>query len=267
MTNLKDWQDSLLEHQELTSNSKFVGLVISRYLGKSGLIFPSLQTISELTSNTILTVRKSINNLQLEGFIKVEKERITKQGGYKNSYKLYLHGEQVLKNNTINNTNNNNINDILTNMSNDMLNNILTNILKNNKEVYEYILSYLNKEKCNKNKENAKKRWDANECERIETDANDANKIKENKIKENKNYKYKGSVIKLSEKDYNIWKETFSNLDLEVELYARDVWLDNADDKAKKNWFVSTSSFFAKKNGEVKLREDGSTKFWLPEDF
>lgn len=95
------------------------------------------------------------------------------------------------------------------------------------------------------------------------------NKIKENKIKENNmfndnvnepenKYGFKGEVIKLTKKDFDRWLELFTNLNLEAELYNRDLWLSKQDFKTKCTWFQSTSSWFAKLDKERQPKDEQS---------
>lgn len=138
MTNIKNWQDRLLEDQTLPSNAKFIGITLSRFFGKSKLIFPSLRTICDLTSNTMNTTRRAINILKEKHYIVVEKEKIKYRGGYKNHYKLFLDGEQVSKNAISKDT--------LIDMLNDMSIDMLIDMLKTHTEYTEYT-EVLKKEK------------------------------------------------------------------------------------------------------------------------
>ena len=61
---------------------------------------------------------------------------------------------------------------------------------------------------------------------------------------------FKGEVVKLTKKDFDRWLELFPNLNLEAELYNRDLWLAKQDLKTKCTWFQSTSAWFAKLDKE-----------------
>ena len=72
-----------------------------------------------------------------------------------------------------------------------------------------------------------------------------------------KEYAFEGKVIRLTKKDYDSWQKTFKNIpNLDAVLMSRDVWLSQeADDKARKRWFISTVNYlvsvdakFAKEN-------------------
>mgnify|MGYP003112968840 FL=1 len=72
-----------------------------------------------------------------------------------------------------------------------------------------------------------------------------------------KEYAFEGKVIRLTKKDYDTWRKTFKNIpNLDAVLMSRDVWLSQeADDKARKRWFISTVNYlvsvdakFAKEN-------------------
>ena len=66
-----------------------------------------------------------------------------------------------------------------------------------------------------------------------------------------KNYKYQGTVIRLTETDYDRWRHTFSNIpNLDAELESRDAWLSTQPERDQKKWFVSTSKYLTKKDAE-----------------
>ena len=60
-----------------------------------------------------------------------------------------------------------------------------------------------------------------------------------------KEYAFEGKVIRLTKKDYDTWRKTFKNIpNLDAVLMSRDVWLSQeADDKARKRWFISTVNY------------------------
>jgi hypothetical protein len=69
------------------------------------------------------------------------------------------------------------------------------------------------------------------------------------------NYKFKGSVIKLNEKDYSAWKERFNLLDFDFELEKRDIWLSGQENV--KDWFISTQQYFLTlQRNKEKAREE-----------
>lgn len=64
--------------------------------------------------------------------------------------------------------------------------------------------------------------------------------------------KWSGSVISLNFKDYYEWKKLYPNIDLDDMLTNRDNWLrDKADDRARRNWFISTKAYFKKLNEDI----------------
>lgn len=75
--------------------------------------------------------------------------------------------------------------------------------------------------------------------------------INNNNIINNK-YIYSGDIIKLNQKDFEKWKNKFSNINLLVELDKRDIWLSESKKNGKNidNWFLSTMQYFAKLNRE-----------------
>lgn len=79
--------------------------------------------------------------------------------------------------------------------------------------------------------------------------------IREDKIREDKSairYRYCGKVIKLNERDYNLWKEKYKNVDLDYELDSIDNWFMQEKNKSKRpDWFWMTPNMLAKKNKEL----------------
>lgn len=65
--------------------------------------------------------------------------------------------------------------------------------------------------------------------------------------KEKHNYAFPGKVIKLKQADYDRWAASFSLIDLPSLLQSRDDWLVTQDEKARRNWYNSTSSWLASK--------------------
>lgn len=67
---------------------------------------------------------------------------------------------------------------------------------------------------------------------------------------------FDGRVIRLTETDYAKWRKSFSALDLDAVLQARDDWLaTEADEKTRKRWFISTSNHFANLNQQARSRD------------
>ncbi len=63
---------------------------------------------------------------------------------------------------------------------------------------------------------------------------------------------FSGNIIRLNQRDFDKWQEAYSLLDLKANLQSRDDWLANeADEKARKKWFISTSNWLAKKQQEA----------------
>jgi hypothetical protein len=70
------------------------------------------------------------------------------------------------------------------------------------------------------------------------------------KIPEVTKYVFESGVIRLTEKDFNNWKEAFEGLDLRAELIGLTEWAGRQDNK----WFSAVSGALAKRNRELKLR-------------
>lgn len=92
----------------------------------------------------------------------------------------------------------------------------------------------------------------------LASDSKCSNKIKENKIKE-KEYKYKGTIIKLNDKDYEDWKNKYNLLDLDYELGQMDLSLQTEKYKTKqKDWFFMVQGWLNKLQKEKeKNKSDG----------
>lgn len=74
--------------------------------------------------------------------------------------------------------------------------------------------------------------------------------IKEENIKE-KEYKYKGTIIKLNDKDYKDWKAKYNLLDLDFELGQIDLLLQTEKYKNKrKDWFFMVQGWLNKTQKE-----------------
>ena len=74
-----------------------------------------------------------------------------------------------------------------------------------------------------------------------------------------KEYAFEGKVIRLTKKDYDSWQKTFKNIpNLDAVLMYRDVWLSQeADDKARKRWFMSTVNYLV--SVDAKFAKDNKT--------
>jgi hypothetical protein len=63
---------------------------------------------------------------------------------------------------------------------------------------------------------------------------------------------FESGVIRLTRKDYEKWRDAFSNLDLKAELIGLTEWA-----AGQESWFFAVSSALAKKNREMGLRREG----------
>jgi hypothetical protein len=73
------------------------------------------------------------------------------------------------------------------------------------------------------------------------------------------NFFFEGVVIRLTEIDYRRWEKAYSKLSFPSILQARDDWLaTEADEAAKKKWFISTSNWLLNQQ-----RAAPSAKPWL----
>ena len=72
-------------------------------------------------------------------------------------------------------------------------------------------------------------------------------------------YAFEGVVIRLTQADYDKWLKTFTNIpNLDAVLMSRDVWLSQeADDKARKRWFISTVNYLV--SVDAKFAKDNKT--------
>lgn len=60
-------------------------------------------------------------------------------------------------------------------------------------------------------------------------------------------FAFEGSIIRLTQVDFDKWQNAYSSLDLRSLLQSRDDWLvTEADEKTRKRWFISTSNYLAK---------------------
>jgi|TARA_R100001163_G_C5000870_1_gene150042 hypothetical protein len=67
-------------------------------------------------------------------------------------------------------------------------------------------------------------------------------------------YAFEGVVIRLKQKDYDKWLKNFKNIpNLDAVLMSRDVWLsEEADDKQRKKWFMSTVNYLVNVDARFK---------------
>jgi hypothetical protein len=63
---------------------------------------------------------------------------------------------------------------------------------------------------------------------------------------------FESGVIRLKQKDFEKWRDAFSNLDLKAELIGLTEWA-----AGQESWFFAVSSALAKKNREMGLRREG----------
>lgn len=74
---------------------------------------------------------------------------------------------------------------------------------------------------------------------------------------ETKNYRWSGKIIRLSEKDYDAWKSSYSSIDIDAELMAADsYYYENPPESGK--WFFLVSNWLKKVHTEYKSRSNGS---------
>lgn len=69
-------------------------------------------------------------------------------------------------------------------------------------------------------------------------------------------YAFEGRIVKLSRRDFNTWRKSYPDLDLAARLQSRDDWLANeATDKDRERWFMSTSNWLANQQQKVSDEE------------
>jgi hypothetical protein len=73
-------------------------------------------------------------------------------------------------------------------------------------------------------------------------------------------YAYSGKVVRLNPEDHSRWKASFSFLDLNSELEARDNWLAEQPAETRRRWFGSTSKYLANRNMEAKAKAQAPPK-------
>lgn len=67
-------------------------------------------------------------------------------------------------------------------------------------------------------------------------------------------YAFAGEIIRLSQKDFDSWKQAYPDLNIYAECVVRDNWLKEQPEKERKRWFVSTAAYFAKQNEKRKVQ-------------
>lgn len=78
---------------------------------------------------------------------------------------------------------------------------------------------------------------------------------REGKGKEQENYAFSGSVVRLTEKDFDRWRKAYPNLNLTAELQALD---DYYSSNGVTDWFSRASAALAKRNRTAKRTPDDS---------
>jgi uncharacterized protein YdaU (DUF1376 family) len=69
-------------------------------------------------------------------------------------------------------------------------------------------------------------------------------------------YVFDGRVIRLQRTEFKAWEKAYPDIDLRASLQSRDDWLaTEADDKAKKRWFMSTSNHLANLQAKASAAE------------
>ena len=87
------------------------------------------------------------------------------------------------------------------------------------------------------------------------------------KEKNNNNYVFSGEVIRLNTPDFNRWEKSYPGIDLMAQLQTRDDWLRTQSEKARKNWFQSTSNWLARKQQEIAQAESEKSDPWKGLEF
>lgn len=64
-------------------------------------------------------------------------------------------------------------------------------------------------------------------------------------------YAFESGVIRLNQKDFSLWKATFTHIDVGAELIGMTEWASQ-----QRSWFNAVKGALAKKNREVKERKD-----------
>lgn len=74
-------------------------------------------------------------------------------------------------------------------------------------------------------------------------------------------YAFVGKVVRLKPDQFERWRTAFPDIDLTARLQQRDDWLaTEADERTRKNWFIPTSNWLAKLQGEAS--REARTPIW-----
>lgn len=66
-----------------------------------------------------------------------------------------------------------------------------------------------------------------------------------------------GRTVRLNDRDFAQWQRVFSGIpDLAAELHAIDLWWQEQDEPAPKNWFYRTSQMLNRKHQEARRKAD-----------
>jgi len=79
-------------------------------------------------------------------------------------------------------------------------------------------------------------------------------------------YFFEGEIVRLKEKDYKRWKETYSSIpDFNAALQSADDWLRGQAEKEKKRWFHVVSGILGNKHQKFSQEGKGwdNDKDWL----
>lgn len=107
-------------------------------------------------------------------------------------------------------------------------------------------------EVSSKRKASAKERWSKRNANALQLDTQSQSHTQKKEKEEDapdgapSKYFFESGVIRLSEKDFRKWRESFSNLDLRAELIGLAQWAEQ-----QKDWFFAVSGALAKRNREI----------------
>lgn len=73
-------------------------------------------------------------------------------------------------------------------------------------------------------------------------------------------YAFESGIIRLTEKDFNQWKQAFSHLNMPAELISMTEW---AGEQGPKRWFNAVANLLTKRDRQAKLAKEKSEK--IPE--
>ena len=80
-------------------------------------------------------------------------------------------------------------------------------------------------------------------------------------------YAFDGKVIRLTERDHDRWKKSFSNINLDSVLESRDAWLSEQPAADRKKWFQTTAAYLANKDTEALASKPPAYDGEQPEGF